>query len=243
MRMVRCVGNSDTGLRRPNNEDAFLAREDLGIAALADGMGGAASGEIASATFINSITESFSLPPSRSEEEILAFVKDLFRSVNQRILTLANETPKHRGMGCTAELLVFHDTGYVLGHVGDSRTYLYREGMLQRLTRDHSVVQEQLEKGLIRQEDARRHAMRHVVLRAVGVSDLLAVDLLRGEVRREDRFLLCSDGLTDMAEESDIRDVIARHRDLQRAADDLVALAKAGGGHDNITVVLCEVMS
>ena len=145
-------------------------------------------------------------------------------------------------MGCTAEVLAFYDQSYVVGHVGDSRTYLFREGQLRQITRDHSVVQEQLDEGLITPEEARNHALRHVILRAVGVRDTLAVDLIRGKNRPGDIFLLCSDGLTDMVEDTLIREVLVLSLGLNQKVDRLIELAKSAGGRDNITVILCEVI-
>ena len=144
-------------------------------------------------------------------------------------------------MGCTAELLVFLDHGYVLGHVGDSRTYLFRSGQLKRLTNDHSVVQSQLDQGLINAAEARKHPMRNVILRAVGTNEVLAFDLIRGRIQLGDLFLLCSDGLTDMVEDGVLREVLAADLPLLQKVDQLVDLANSAGGHDNITVILGEV--
>jgi protein phosphatase len=145
-------------------------------------------------------------------------------------------------MGCTAEVVAFVDDLFVLGHVGDSRTYLFRDGVLRRITKDHSLVQDQVDRKLISEEEARTHAMRNVIIRAVGIEEPLAVDILRGRAFPGDLFLLCSDGLSDMSEEDAIAARLAGPASLADKAEALIALAKAGGGKDNVTVVLCEVL-
>ena len=234
-------GKSDTGLRRSNNEDAFVVKPELGFAAVSDGMGGPASGEVASRIFIETALEVFSKNSGRSEKEVSELVQNVFQLSNERILSTAQNDPRHHGMGCTAEVLAFYSQGYIAGHVGDSRTYLFREGRLRQITKDHSVVQDQLDQGLIKPDEARNHALRHIILRAVGVREDLAVDIIRGKTRPGDIFLLCSDGLTDMLEDASIREALLIPPDLEQKADRLIGLAKAAGGNDNITVTLCEV--
>jgi PPM family protein phosphatase len=239
--MVRltCAGKTDVGKKRSNNEDALIIRPDLGFLAVADGMGGAASGEVASAIFIDTVSELMSAdnPNGAGAEQI----QRTFLVANDRILKRAKENPAHQGMGCTAELLAFHDQGYVLGHVGDSRTYLVRGGKLRQVTKDHSLVQEQLDRGLITQEEARTHSMKNVIVRAVGVGQTLAVDIIRGKVQSGDLFLLCSDGLSDLIEDDAIYRLLALPLSLEERASMLVEAGNAAGGHDNITVALCQV--
>lgn len=115
-----------------------------------------------------------------------------FQLANERILNKAKQEPQHNGMGCTAELLKFFDQAYVIGHVGDSRVYLFRQGQLRQITKDHSLVQEQLEQGLISTIEAKKHSLRHLILRAVGINDSLAVDFIKGKPLPGDIFLLCS---------------------------------------------------
>ena len=139
--------------------------------------------------------------------------------------------------------MTFFDQKYVLGHVGDSRTYLFREGQLRRLTRDHSFVQDQMDQNLITPAEAKGHSLRHVILRAVGVDERLAVDLIRGRGLSGDLFLLCSDGLTDMVDDTAIHDVLSLSLDLPQKGERLIELAKSYGGFDNITLILCEIVS
>jgi protein phosphatase len=143
-------------------------------------------------------------------------------------------------MGCTAELVAFSPDGFVIGHMGDSRTYLYRDGLLRQLTKDHSFVQEQIDQGVISPEQARSHKMRNVILRAVGVRPSLELDTICGKVLPKDLFLLCSDGLTDMVEDVEILKILEQNGHLSDKALQLIELAKEAGGKDNITVVLAQ---
>ncbi len=243
MSKIISFGKSDVGLRRSNNEDAFVLKPELGFAAVADGMGGPAAGEVASRIFIETAVDVFSASPPQPEQQASELIQKVFRFSNEKILFAAADNPQRRGMGCTAEVLAFHDQGYVAGHVGDSRTYIFRGKNLKQITQDHSIVQEQLDQGLITPAEARRHSLRHVILRAVGIKETLAVDLIRGKTLPGDIFLLCSDGLTDMVEDALIRKALIPHSDLNQKVDRLIELAKSAGGRDNITVVLCEVIS
>lgn len=243
MSKIISFGKSDVGLRRSNNEDTFVVRPDLGFAAVADGMGGPASGEVASRIFADTALEIFSSNSERSERELPGLVQDVFQLSNERISSIAQDDPRNHGMGCTAEVLTFYSEGYVAGHVGDSRTYLLREGQFRQISKDHSVVQDQLDQGLIKPDEARNHALKHVILRAVGVKEDLAVDIIRGKTMPGDIFLLCSDGLTDMLEDTEIHKVLLLPLDLEQKADRLIDLAKAAGGKDNITVALCQVIA
>jgi protein phosphatase len=141
-------------------------------------------------------------------------------------------------MGCTAELLSFSEKGFVVGHIGDSRTYCFRDNKLKRLSRDHSLVQEQIDKGLITAEQAREHPMRHVILRAVGIEQKIFPDLIKGNSFPGDVFLLCSDGLTDMVDDQKIQETLLLPIDLSKKITNLMNMAKSAGGSDNITVIL-----
>jgi len=233
-------GRTDIGLKRKINEDAYLERLDLGFFTVADGMGGSAAGEIASRIFVETAREVFERG-FYSDRETSALVQEVFRLANERILLNTEENPEHLGMGCTAELIAFSGDRYIVGHVGDSRTYIFRDGELRRITRDHSLVQEQLERGLITREDAKKHRLRNVVLRAVGIESSVALDLIKGRMLPGDIFLLCSDGLTDMVDEESIQETLASPHELTDMVEQLIESAKREGGNDNITVVLCQV--
>ncbi len=242
MYRVVSFGKTDTGLRRSNNEDAFYVDQQLGVCALADGMGGAAAGELASQLFADTAREVFSVHTADSEEQQLDLLQRTYEMANERILDHVRENPGHAGMGCTAELVRFYDQKFVLGHVGDSRTYLFRNGEFKQLTRDHSLVQDQLDLGLITAEEARKHRLRNVILRAVGTKEALAVDFVRGRLLPGDIFLLCSDGLTDMLEDDAIREVLGIALTIGQKVDQLIEMAKSAGGSDNITVILSKVI-
>ena len=241
MLQVYSFGQTDIGLKRSNNEDAFLCRPDLAIGAVADGMGGAASGEVASKIFVDTALEVFSAAGHPTERDNYLLVQETFRLANERILNGARNDPRYRGMGCTAEVFAVSDQNYVIGHVGDSRTYRSRQGELKQLTRDHSLIQDQVDQGLITLEEAQRHSLRNVILRAVGIEETLAVDITRGKGIPGDSFLLCSDGLTSAVEDQLIQDVLSLPMDLSQKVEKLIHLAKSAGGNDNITVVLCEL--
>jgi protein phosphatase len=234
-------GKTDTGLKRPNNEDAFIVKPEFGFCAVADGMGGTAAGELASSIFIETVAEVFSNYNGRSEKRTVELVQKAFSLSNTRILDHTARNPNHEGMGCTAELLAFSEKGFVIGHVGDSRTYLYRDKELEQLTRDHSLVQEQIDQGLIKPEQALAHSMRNIILRAVGVKEGVIPDILKGRNKSGDLFLLCSDGLTDMVADAAILEVLSLPGTLSHKADKLIESAKSTGGNDNITVVLSIV--
>lgn len=234
-------GASDVGLRRTNNEDAFLVRAEIGLFAVADGMGGAAAGEVASAVFIEAAGELFASSAPASAEQASILVQEAFGLANARMISHVAAYPEHRGMGCTAELLVFSGERYLVGHVGDSRTYLLREGELRQITKDHSLVQQMVDLGQISAAEARHHSRKNVVLRALGADLELSLDLVRGSLFPKDLFLLCSDGLTDMLDDASIKKALLFPVSLSEKVGLLIDGAKAAGGRDNVTVVLCQV--
>lgn len=243
MPRIVSFGKSDSGLKRPNNEDAFTTKVEMGLNVLADGMGGAAAGEVASQIFTQTVLEVFSPPFSQTDQNsLLERLQRSFELSNEKILKHVRENPHHQGMGCTAEVLVFFDKRFIVGHVGDSRTYLFRNNQLRQLTRDHSLVQEQLDQGLIDLAQARNHRLRNVILRAVGMGEELAVDFIRGKARVGDFFLLCSDGLTDMIDDEAIQSILIPSDSIEGKVNKLIESAIVAGGHDNVTVILSEVV-
>ncbi|MDL1982826.1 MAG: Stp1/IreP family PP2C-type Ser/Thr phosphatase [Deltaproteobacteria bacterium] len=238
---INFVGKSDSGLKRRNNEDRFMVRSELGFCLVADGMGGAAAGEIASRIFAETTLEIFSTSAGRSEKDTIELVQRAFNFANERILSHVKKNPHHKGMGCTAELMAFSDKGFVIGHIGDSRTYCLRDGQLKQLTQDHSLVQNQIDQRLITPAEARNHPLRNVILRAVGIKKKLALDLIRGIMFSGDLFLLCSDGLSDMVDDNQIRNILFSTAPLLQKVEKLIESANAAGGYDNITVVLADI--
>jgi protein phosphatase len=226
---------------RKNNEDVFDIRQACHYCLVADGMGGAAAGEVASGIFAKTARAVFDGHDGASEDKAIANIQTTFKLANDKILKHVERNPRHKGMGCTAELLAFVRDRFIIGHVGDSRTYRLRNNALKRLTKDHSLVQEQLDQGLITAEEARHHAMRNVILRAVGVGDSVALDILKGRQQPGDLFLLCSDGLTDMVAESELFATLSGGESLEEKTFALIHKAKQAGGKDNVTVALAAV--
>lgn len=235
-------GKTDIGLKRANNEDAFIVSPEMDFCLAADGMGGAAAGELASRIFVDTALETFSKNTGHTKEEIPFLVQKAFIFANEKILEHVTQNPDHKGMGCTAELLAFSDDGFVLGHVGDSRTYRLRKGSLEQLTEDHTLVQQQLDEGLITRENVWTHPLRHVILRAIGLTHELSLDLVQGKIAQGDLFLLCSDGLTDMVPSDRIHDILSSDIDINQKAETMIEAAKTAGGDDNITVVLAAIL-
>jgi protein phosphatase len=234
-------GKTDIGLKRENNEDAFVISSELDFCLAADGMGGAAAGELASRIFAESTLEIFESNTSRSEEDVLKQVQKAFSFANKKILEHVAQNPDHEGMGCTAELLAFSDQGFILGHIGDSRTYRLRNGQLQQLTHDHTLVQQQVDEGLISSDRVKNHPLRNVILRAVGLNKELALDLIRGKIISGDLYLLCSDGLTGMVQDDQIQEILCSDIDINGKVDKLIETAMAAGGDDNVTVVMSAI--
>ncbi len=239
---INCSGKTDVGLRRKNNEDSFIILPEYGLSMVADGMGGAAAGELASSIFVETSVDVFKNADGRSENETEELVRIAFQKANTKILEHVLRYPDHKGMGCTAELFATSDIGFVIGHVGDSRTYRFRNHQLKQLTRDHSFVQDQIDQGIITKDEARKHPHRNVINRAVGIRESLALDILKGKSLTGDTFLQCSDGLSDMIDDEIIFKIMSSYIDLDERVDYFINLAKSAGGKDNITVALSEIL-
>jgi PPM family protein phosphatase len=222
---------SDTGKRRRHNEDSYVVAPPL--FAVADGMGGAQAGEVASKLAAAALEETD--PGSiKGEERLVSLIQEANRRVHER----AAADPTTSGMGTTMTAALVEDSVVIFGHVGDSRAYLFRDGKLEQLTEDHSLVNELLKSGKLSPEEAEAHPQRSVITRAVGTDPDVDVDTFVVEAKEGDVFLLCSDGLTDMIGDDDILEVVERYRDdLDRVTKSLISAANRGGGEDNITVV------
>ncbi|MGD8277066.1 MAG: Stp1/IreP family PP2C-type Ser/Thr phosphatase [Gemmatimonadota bacterium] len=232
---------SDPGRIRQNNEDAPLVREDLGLFAVADGMGGHAAGEVASHLAIEALVES-----ATDADAGLGAVELVraFERANRAILDRSIAEPSTRGMGTTLSVLANNGRheGVLLAHIGDSRLYRWRAGRLEQLTRDHTWVQEHIDAGILTPEQARNHPFSSVLTRVLGTTATAAPDIERVPVEPGDLFLLCSDGLTGMLEEETIAAILATDLGIDGIADALVDAANAAGGGDNITVVLARAL-
>ena len=239
--MIAYHGSTDVGSVRTNNEDVFLINAAGRYCLVADGMGGAAAGEVASRIFTEAAQAVFDGHDGQSDADTISRVKATFKLANETIQQHVRRNPHDQGMGCTAELLAFSREHFIIGHVGDSRTYRLKNMVLKQLTKDHSLVQEQVDQGRMAPQEARRHPMRNVILRAVGVQPDLVPDVLKGKPSPGDLFLLCSDGLSDMVEESLLQATMNGEGTLAEKSTALIELANLAGGKDNVTVVLCAV--
>jgi protein phosphatase len=241
---------SDVGRKRKGNEDSLFVNPEQHLFVVADGMGGHAAGEIASKVAVESINEFVCLTGGDEEitwpfglDENISYdgnrLKTSIRYANRKVLEATKEKSEYEGMATTvAAVLVDGDTAN-LGHVGDSRVYLVRDGEITQLTSDHSWVNEQIQSGVISPDQARTHPLRNVVTRALGGKPDLQVDMQQHKAKAGDILLLCSDGLTTMITDEDIARVVREAGgDVEKAAQALVASANAKGGEDNITVLL-----
>ena len=235
MKPVHVAVLTDTGRKRRHNEDAFVVEPPL--FAVADGMGGAQAGELASSLAAAALKDSQE-PGGGGEER----VDELIQQANRRVYERQSQDAAASGMGTTMTVALVEDGRVAIGHVGDSRAYLIREGKLEQLTEDHSLVAELVRSGKLSPEEAEGHPQRSVITRALGTDPDVDVDTFSVETRPGDLFLICSDGLTTMVDDETILAEVARNRsDLKSAAKALVRAANKGGGEDNITVVFFEI--
>jgi protein phosphatase len=235
MRVGEHIGLSHRGRRRRHNEDAYVVQPPL--FAVADGMGGAKAGEVASALAADAVQES-----GNDGESGEARVSALIEEANRRVFRRASEDREASGMGTTMTVALVESDEVAIGHVGDSRAYLIRDGRLEQLTDDHSLVAELVRSGKLTPEEAETHPQRSVITRALGTEADVDVDTFSVRSAPGDLFLLCSDGLTSMVDDETILDAVERNRaDLEAAAKALINAANRGGGEDNITVVFFEV--
>lgn len=238
MTTLRAGGSTDVGRVRSSNEDAYFIGD--GLYAVADGVGGHQAGEVASATAIEALAQEFT---TRTTDGLV----QAFHAANEAVWTLAQESTERRGMGTTltAVALVADDDGaevLALANVGDSRGYLLQGGDLIQITEDHSLVGELVREGQITAAEARVHPRRSIITRAMGMAEQIEVDTWTVDPAVGDRILLCSDGLTNEVSDNRIAAALRRLRDPADCADELIRLARAGGGNDNITVVVVDVV-
>ena len=247
---IRASGISDVGLKRDGNEDSFSTEDALGLYVVADGMGGHLAGEVASRIAVEMINKSF-----RKWIEEKAQVDDLFgkpdgslslkgnyilssiKLANKVVYEMAMEYKQYHGMGTTVVMLLVTPTLIIVANVGDSRIYMVRDGELERLSKDHTIVSEQVEMGMMTEEEAATSPMKHILTRNFGSSESVEPDIFELEPANNDRFVLCSDGLTDLVNDEEILE-------MTRAADDPDNLCKQfidtvlnRGAHDNTTVI------
>lgn len=254
MAAIEAFGLTDVGKKRKHNEDAYALDENEGLFIVADGMGGHAAGEVAAKITVETIGEF--IAATRQKEEAtwpfkynheLAFNSNrlaiAIEKANERVMSAVAAQPWLKGMGTTVVAGLLNEKVLSLAHVGDSRAYLYRDGELTRLTDDHSWVHEQVSAGILTEDEAKTHPLKNVVTRALGGGPSVSPDLREMEFLTGDAFLFCSDGLTTMLSDEEIRDSVAadEKKDAQVLCENLVALANDKGGVDNITVVFVRI--
>jgi protein phosphatase len=237
---------TDTGLVRENNEDVVVCDAAIGLCLVADGMGGYKAGEVASemaATYF--LTEMRRWLAQADQNLGLKHIhhklKQCFHAANNAIFNAARASEQYEGMGTTLVAGVFYKRHLVLAHVGDSRCYRLRRGKMVQLTKDHTLIQEQLDAGLVTPMQAVNSVQRNLLTRALGAEEAILVDICNYEVRTGDLYLMCSDGLTDMVSCEEIAKILVHPSTLEHRVKSLTDMAKAHGGRDNITVLLSSV--
>ncbi len=235
----------DPGRARSNNEDSVATDTEVALAVLADGMGGYNAGEVASNMATGFIRGELGrwlreAGEQASDAEVRRAMDICVDNANRAIFNAANSNPQYAGMGTTLVVAVFRDNRVMLGHVGDSRCYRLRGGRLQQVTRDHSLLQEQIDAGLITPEQAAFSANKNLVTRAVGVEDTVLLETHQHEVQPGDIYLLCSDGLSDMVDDVGIAQLLLAADTLETGSRALIAAANDAGGKDNISVILAR---
>lgn len=234
---------SDIGLIRQNNEDAYKILKDEQFYVLADGMGGHQAGEVASRETVERLCALFSERMGSSPKDIShaeEFLKNLIQEVNGAVYRIGRESPDLRGMGTTLCCIYLHPEGLIYGHVGDSRIYRLRKGKLELLTHDHSLLQELIELGQLSEQQAGEFLYKNIITRAIGTEPYVEPSIAHTSLEPGDRIILCTDGLTDLLSEDEIKEIILNHPE-EDVVKQLVKKAKQKGGNDNITVILVNV--
>jgi protein phosphatase len=237
MASYRSAARTDVGMKREHNEDSFLVNEDLGLYVVCDGMGGHAGGETASRLAVQTIERELLSARLRSDDPFT--VREAVEGACAAVFRTSRANPELAGMGTTCISLLVKNGQALIGHVGDSRAYLVREGDVYQLSEDHSLVNEQVRAGLLSEEEARHSRLKNIITRSVGFEEDVLVDVMGVETRPGDRFLLCSDGLSNLVDNDEIRDTLLQ-TELEEVPQKLIALANSRGGEDNITVVAVQ---
>jgi protein phosphatase len=248
---IEMVSQTHSGMVRSHNEDSVAYDASCGLAVLADGMGGYNAGEVASGITISLMSTEIRQrlhsvhPEKKSEggEDIgVALLRESVRKANTAIFNASQSQLQYAGMGTTVVSALFYDNRVAVAHVGDSRMYRLRGDLFETITRDHSLLQEQIDGGMISKEDARLSMNKNLVTRAVGIDAEVEVETHVHEVQAGDLYLLCSDGLNDMVEEEDIGTALGMLRaNLPLAAGQLIEMANDNGGRDNVSVILVKI--
>jgi PPM family protein phosphatase len=235
MRRIVAAGGTDVGRVREGNEDAYLVADS--VFAVADGMGGHLAGEIASAKALEPV-EALDGKVYADASDAVAALRDAVVAANAAVSQMADDEPLYRGMGTTLTAVLVEGRRLHVAHVGDSRAYLLRDGSFSQLTDDHTLVQHLIDEGQITKEEAATHPQRSIITRAIGVAREVDVDSMTLDLQPGDQILLCSDGLTGVVSDGAIAAALTSEQDESTIVAELIEQANAGGGHDNITVVV-----
>ena len=252
MPRYRCAAKTDVGMKREHNEDSFLVNEDLGLYVVCDGMGGHAGGETASRLAIQTLerellsvrlrgSDPWTSSAPLEESPLAAALREAIEGACAAVFRTSRANPDLAGMGTTCVSLLLNGDKALLGHVGDSRAYLVRDGDVHQLTEDHSLVNEQVRAGLLSNDEAKNSRLKNIITRSVGFEEDVLVDVMGLATKAGDRFLLCSDGLSNLVENDEIGAALLE-LELDDVPGKLIQLANARGGDDNITVLACEVL-
>ncbi len=250
---IQIINVSDVGKRRPHNEDSTLSDADEGLVILADGMGGYKAGEVASAIAVTSTHFEVIAGLGKIERGKISdnsalslesnVIKKAITLVNSEIYNAGQTDQNCQGMGTTIVVALFHNNKCTIGHVGDSRVYRKRGDVFTQVTKDHTLIQELIDRGMYTPEEAVKHAPKNLVTRAMGIDSQVDVDIGEENVEPGDIYMLCSDGLNDMVEDEEIHLTLSKYSaNLAQAADQLVQLANSKGGKDNISIILVKVL-
>ncbi len=247
MSKFRSAARTDVGMKRDHNEDSFLVNEDIGLYVVCDGMGGHAGGETASRLAVQTIEKElisaklriddpFSAKASLPESPLAGALREAVEGACAAVFRSSRAHPELAGMGTTCISLLVQGDHAIVGHVGDSRAYLVRDGQVWQLSEDHSLVNEQVRAGLLTEEEAKHSRLKNIITRSVGFEEDVLVDVVGVETRSGDKFLLCSDGLSNLIDNDEIRDALVQ-TELDQVPEMLIQLANSRGGDDNITVI------
>lgn len=249
---LETYGLSDVGKKRSRNEDCFLVSDELKLYIVADGMGGHSGGEYASRLAVATMEEVLQSMNSDPEATVISGVnseetefgdrlKYAIARAGEKIFDQALYDPELKGMGTTITAMMIEGSSACVANVGDSRVYLIRDNEIKQLTQDHSLVSEQMRAGLISETDAKKHKLKNIITRSVGYQEEVEIDIVKLELQTNDKILLCSDGLTNMIDDSQIKTILTSS-DTQSGCRELINIANKNGGDDNVTVIVCSVL-
>ena len=238
------AAGTDVGRIRAGNEDSLYADADheRGLFIVADGMGGHAAGEVASEMAVQIVAREMAPIRDLTGNDPLHLMGEALKSANRAIYERTMQEADKQGMGTTASCIMMGQGRWIIGHIGDSRVYLLRDGVLRQVTKDHSYVQEQVDAGFLTPEQARYHPYSNVITRCVGANAAVEADVLHGELQDGDLYLVASDGLTGMVEDPQLKKILESNQTPGRMVDAMITEANRRGGLDNITAIIVQVL-